>query len=101
MLIVIAILLYGKKSKLFPNSVKFCAVKKNTIVTVILFKLFSAPKHVFHTDIFYTSSKIGMYGLLYILTYSLFKMLNLFCSEHVMLELLDLDLLTIYLCFAF
>ena len=43
----------------------------STVIIAILFKWFSALKYVFHTDIFFTFSKIGMYGLLYILTYSL------------------------------
>ena len=89
-----------ENNSIFPNNFKFCAVKKNAVVIVILFKRFSALKRIFHTDIFYTFSEIGMYGLLYILAYSLYKMLNLFCSEHVVFNLLDLDLLTILLfCF--
>ena len=43
----------------------------NTVITAILFEWFSALNHVFHADIFCTFSKIGMYSLLYILTYSI------------------------------
>ena len=42
----------------------------NMVTTAILFKQFISLKPVFHSDIFYTLSKIGMCGLLYILTYS-------------------------------
>ena len=36
----------------------------------ILFKWFSALKHVYHIDIFCYFNKFGMYDLVYMLTYS-------------------------------
>ena len=50
-----------------------CYRNCSTFITVILFKWFSSFKHVFYTYIFCTLSKIDMYGLLYILTYSLWN----------------------------
>ena len=48
----------------------FITLNHNTVTTTILFEWFSALKHLFHTDPFCIFRKIGMYGLLYILTYS-------------------------------
>ena len=50
-----------------------CYRNCSTFITVILFNRFSSFKHVFYTYIFCTLSKIDMYGLLYILTYSLWN----------------------------
>ena len=67
----------------------------NTIVIAILFKWLNALKHVFHTDIFCTCSKFRMYGLLYILTYSLYDHRNM--NMYIFVYILNITNITYYI----
>ena len=55
------------------------------VITAILFNRFKDLNHVFHTDIFFFVIKIGMYGLLCILTraYAYQGVRNVYFSENL------------------
>ena len=67
----------------------------NTIVIAVLFKWLNALKHVFHTDILCTCSKFRMYGLLYILTYSLYDHRNM--NMYIFVYILNITNITYYI----